>query len=107
MLRGSILKFQKYVLARRSASFPLAPPAIRKAALPAPLPPTVAPPSPTTSSANFSFHRKLEHLERKVDALAKLIRCFMTGEEAPSGTGVIPKVIYHDVLEPFASATLA
>jgi hypothetical protein len=76
---GHVLKFQQYVAARRSASSSSpAPPAIPGAGPSSPVPPAVAPPSPATHGADMSLHRKLDRLERKIDAMAELIRRLMT-----------------------------
>ena len=70
---GPVLKYQKYILARRVASSSPEPPATPGAGPSSPVPPATAPPSPATPRANLSLHSKLDRLERKVDAMAELI----------------------------------
>ena len=89
---GPVLKYQKYILARRAASSSPEPPATPGACLSSPLPPTAAPLSPSPSGADPSLLRKLDRLERKVGALTALVRCLTTGEEPPSATDVTPDV---------------
>ena len=84
---GPVLIFQNYVLARRGASSSPEPPATPGAGSSSPVPPAtpgVAPPSPAPPGAEPSLLRKLDRLERKVDALTELVRCLMTWEEPPS-----------------------
>jgi hypothetical protein len=90
---GPVLKFQKYVLARRASSSSPEPPATPGAGPSSPAPPATpgaAPPSLEPSRADPSLLRKLDRLERKLDALTELVRCLMTGEEPPSATDVTP-----------------
>jgi hypothetical protein len=102
---GSVLKFQKYFLARRDASSSPEPPASAGAGPSSPAPlatPGAASPSLAPPGADPRIHRKLDRLERKVDGLTEIIRCLMAGEEAPFPTEVNP-----GVSEPSALATLA
>ena len=71
-----------------------------------PEPSTAAPPSPAPSGADPSLLRKLNRLERKLDALTVLARCLVTGEEPPSATDVNPGDT-REVPEASTIATLA
>ena len=107
---GPVLKFQKYVLARRAASSSPEPPATPGAGPSSPVPPTAPLSPPAPSKADPSLLRKLDRLERKVDALTELVRCLMTGEEPPSATespsvSEVPSAT--EVPEASALATLA
>ena len=99
---GPVLQFKKYILSHRSAETPTTPPV---AAPPFLMTPVAAPPSPVTPGADPSLLRKLDRLERKVDALTELVRCLMTGEEPPSATEATPAVT-PAVPEPSALETL-
>jgi hypothetical protein len=106
---GPVLKFKNYVLSHRASLSSPEPPAT-----PGSGPSSSAPPattgatslSQTPSAADPSLHRKLDRLERKVDALTELVRCLMTGEEPPSATESTPDVT-REAPEPSALATLA
>ena len=77
---GPVLKFQKYVLGRRGASSSPEPPETRGASPYSHAPPAtpdVVLPSPAPSGADPILHRKLDRLDRKVDALIELIQCFL------------------------------
>jgi len=91
---GPVLKYQKYILARRAASSSPEPPTTPGAAPSSPFPPAIpgaTPPSPTPPGADEAI-RKFDRLERKADALTELVRCLMTREEPPSATEVHPEV---------------
>ncbi len=103
---GPVLKYKKYILARNAASSYPEPPATPGAGPSSPVPPTAPPPSPAPSGADPSLLRKLDRLERKVDALTELVRCLMTGEEPPSATEAPPDVT-PEVPEASTLVTLA
>ena len=105
-LTGPVLQYKKYILARRAAFSSPEPPATPGAGPSSLVPPTVPPPSPAPPGADPSLLRKLDRLERKVDALAELVRCFMKGEEPPSATDVTPDGTL-EVPEASTLATLA
>ena len=87
-----VLKYKNYILARRTASSSPESPATPGAGPSSPVSPTAPPSSPASSEADPSLLRKLDRLERKVDALTELVRRLMTGEEPPSATDVAPDV---------------
>jgi hypothetical protein len=103
---GPVLKYKKYILARHAASSSPEPPATPGAGPSSPVPPTTPPPSPTPPGADPRLLRKLDRLERKVEALTELVRCLTTGEEPPSATDVTPDVT-PEVPEASTLATLA
>ena len=104
---GPLLKFQQYVAARRSASSSSpTPPTTPRAGPSSPAPLAAAPPSLSPSGADPALHRKLDRLERKMDALTELVRRLVTGEGPPSATDVPPDGT-PDVLEASVLATLA
>ncbi len=100
---GPVFKFKKYFFARNAASSSPEPPAPPGASPSSPVPPTTPPPSPAPSGADSSLLHKLDHLERKVDAMTELV---LTGEEPPSATVVTPDVT-PEVPEASTLATLA
>ena len=75
---GPVLKYKNYILARRAASSSSEPPATPGAGPSSPVLPTTALPSPVPFGADPSLLRKLDRLERKVDALTELVSCLMT-----------------------------
>ena len=92
---GPVLKYQKCILARRAASSSPEPPATPGAGPSSPAPPAAlgaVPLSPPPSGADLSLRRKLDLLERMVDALTELVWCLTTRYEPPSETYVIPDV---------------
>ncbi len=72
-LAGGLLKFQQYIIARRSGSSSTERPMTPNIAPPSPASNTAAPTYPATPSADLSLHDKMVLLERKVDALVELI----------------------------------
>ena len=103
---GPVLQYKKYIHARRAASSSPEPPATLGAGPSSPVPCTSPHPSPAPPGADPSLLRKLDRLERKVDALTELVRCLMTGEEPPSATDVTPDGT-PEVPEASTIATLA
>ena len=115
---GGLLEFMNYIVSRQAATSSPEPPAS-----PLQSPYSQEPPatplvyqgatsaSPGEGSpfpgADFSLHRKLDRLERKVDALTQLVRRLMRGEPQEVTPEVPPEVVPPQVPEPSALATLA
>ena len=104
---GPVLKYQKYILARRAGSSSPEPPATPGAGPSSRVPSTTAPSSSAPSGADPSLLNKLDRLERKMDILTELVRCLTTGEEPPSATDVTPDVTRNVTPEVPEASTLA
>ncbi len=103
---GGLLKFQQYVIARRSESSSTERPVTPNTAPPSPASNTTAPPSPATHAADLCLHDKIAFLERKVGALVELIQGLVVAKEDPSATPEVPHNVPPDVPEPSALSTM-
>lgn len=115
---GGLLEYKNYIVARQAASSSPQPPASPGTGLSSQEAPATSPvyqvaafASPGAGSpspgVDLILHRKLDRLERKVDALAQLLRRLVRGEPQEVTPEVPPEVVPPQVPEPSALATLA